>query len=106
MNVGDALCICPAQCGILLANLLAVQALWTLLMLQDHTFAADAYAHSSVYVWMALWTDQTYCLQGVHLSLDASGDVHHQEHHVDDLCAANDCSDEGGMARAVYKGHL
>ena len=38
--------------------------------------------------------------------LDALGDVNHQNHHVNDLCAAYDCSDEGRMPRAVHEGEL
>lgn len=34
------------------------------------------------------------------------GDIHNQNHHIDDLCTSNDGPDEGGMARAVHQREL
>ncbi|RNA05613.1 hypothetical protein BpHYR1_034900 [Brachionus plicatilis] len=40
------------------------------------------------------------------LGLDAFGDVNDQDHHVDDLGAANYCSDQRCMAWTVHQGVL
>ena len=43
---------------------------------------------------------------GLYLGLNASVYINDQQHHVDDLGAANDCFYQGSMARAVNKRDL